>query len=330
MGSLLDFVLGVYFHIIMARQLRLEFPGALYHITSRGNNKQEIFLDEEDRRDFLDLTGKEIEQKRWKCYAYCIMDNHYHLVIETPEGNLVSGMRRLNAVYSQMFNRKHGRHGHLFQGRYKSLIVEREGYLLELCRYVVLNPVRAGIVDQPEQWEWSSFNSTVGLRAGPRWLDTKGVLELFSHDETEARAQYRLFVLDGIGGPSPWEKIKGQIWLGRKGFLEDMDGRINKESINNVPITQTVPTRPTKIEVLNTVGSEYFVSLDEIMDRRDARAYKAAVYLLRRIANLELKAVAEEFGISTTRVSKIQGEIERMDKTDLKLLKLLRKYKVKQ
>jgi REP element-mobilizing transposase RayT len=314
----------------MARQLRLEFPGALYHITSRGNNKQEVFLDDEDRRDFLDLTGKEIEQQKWKCYAYCIMDNHYHLVIETPEGNLVSGMRRLNAVYSQIFNRKHGRVGHLFQGRYKSLIVEREGYLLELCRYVVLNPVRAGIVDQPEQWEWSSFNDTVGLRAEPRWLDTKGVLELFSHDETEAHAQYRLFVLDGIGGPSPWEKIKGQIWLGSKEFLEDMDGRINKESINNVPITQTVPTRPTKIEVLNSVGSEYCVELDEIMDRRDARAYKAAVYLLRRVANLELKAVAEEFGISTTRVSKIQGEIERMDKIDLKLLKLLRKYKVKQ
>ena len=133
----------------MARPLRLEFPGALYHITSRGNARQEIFLSDDDRTSFLNLLGREVKQQRWNCYAYCLMSNHYHIVIETPEGNLVLGMRRLNGAYSQEFNRRHGRVGHLFQGRYKSIIVDRESYLLELCRYVVLNPVRAGIVEQP-------------------------------------------------------------------------------------------------------------------------------------------------------------------------------------
>ena len=326
---MLDFVLIVYFHNIMARQLRLEFPGAIYHITSRGNARQEIFLDDEDRRSFLYLIGKEMQQQRWRCYSFCLMNNHYHLVIETPEGNLISGMRRLNGVYTQMFNRRHGRVGHLFQGRYKSIIVDREGYLLELCRYVVLNPVRAGIVEGPEQWRWSSYNCTVGLREGLSWLDTKWILEQFSYDEKSARDQYRRFVLDGIGGPRPWEGLKGQIWLGSTEFLEKMDRLINKKSIKNVPITQTLPARPTKFEVIESVARVYDVSIDDVIDRRDAGAYKAAVYLLRRVVNLGLKNVAEEFGISTTRVSKIQGEIEGIDKIDPKLIRLLRKYKVK-
>ncbi|MGH7801397.1 MAG: transposase, partial [Thermodesulfobacteriota bacterium] len=107
----------------MARPLRLEFPGALYHITSRGNARQEIFLSDDDRTSFLNLLGREVEQQRWRCHAYCLMSNHYHIMIETPEGNLVLGMRRLNGAYSQEFNRRHGRVGHLFQGRYKSIIV---------------------------------------------------------------------------------------------------------------------------------------------------------------------------------------------------------------
>ena len=331
LGSLLDFVLIIYFNNFVARQLRLEFPGAIYHITSRGNARQDIFLDDEDRRNFLNLIGKEIKQQRWRCYSYCLMNNHYHLVIETPEGNLISGMRRLNGVYTQMFHRRHGRVGHLFQGRYKSIIVDQEGYLLELCRYVVLNPVRAGIIDKPQQWRWSSYGCTVGLRKEPSWLDAKWILEQFSYyEEKSARDQYRRFVLDGIGGPSPWDGLKGQIWLGSKVFLENMDRLINRESVKNVPITQTLPARPTKFEVLESVARVYGLSMDEVIYRRDQGAYKAVVYLLRRLVNLDLKTVAKEFGISTTRVSKIQGEIEKMDKIDINLQKLLRKYKVKQ
>ena len=128
----------------MSRPLRLEFAGALYHVTARGNAREAIFRDDEDRAMFLDLVGREIAQQRWRCYAYCLMGNHYHLLIETAEPNLTRGMQRLNQVYTQRFNRRHRRVGHVLQGRYKAIVVDHDSYLKELIRYVVLNPVARG------------------------------------------------------------------------------------------------------------------------------------------------------------------------------------------
>ncbi len=122
-----------------------------------------------DRHLFLDVMSKAVQDCHWAIHAYCLMDNHYHLVVETPDGNLSKGMRQLNGVYTQRFNRQHQRVGHVFQGRYKAIIVQKEAYLLELARYVVLNPVRAGMVGTPDQWPWSSYRATAGLcesRAG--------------------------------------------------------------------------------------------------------------------------------------------------------------------
>lgn len=127
----------------MARPLRIEYPGAVYHLTSRGNRQEAIFQDDEDRYGFLDIFGKTVRRYNWICHAYCLMDNHYHLLVETPDGNLSLGMRQLNGLFTQLINRRHGKVGHVFQGRFKSILVEKEAHLLELCRYVVLNPVRA-------------------------------------------------------------------------------------------------------------------------------------------------------------------------------------------
>ena len=157
----------------MARPLRIEFPGALYHVTSRGNARQDIALDDEDRAAFLAVLAEARERFAWLVHAYCLMGNHYHLMVETPEANLSRGMRQLIGVYTQRFNRRHGRVGHLFQGRYKAILVERESYLLELCRYVVLNPVRAGLVARVEDWRWSSYAETAG-RARPGGPVTTG------------------------------------------------------------------------------------------------------------------------------------------------------------
>ena len=133
----------------MARPLRIEYPGAVYHVTSRGNARKKIFLDDIDRDEFLATLGWVVERFGWGCHAYCLMDNHFHLLIETPKPNLSLGMRQLNGVYTQRFNRRHKRVGHLFQGRFKAILVERDSYLLELARYIVLNPVRIPIGDRP-------------------------------------------------------------------------------------------------------------------------------------------------------------------------------------
>jgi putative transposase len=135
----------------MSRPLRLEFPDALYHITSRGDRREDIYEDYDDRSGFLDVFASVIDQFNWVCYAYCLMTNHYHLLVQTPDGNLSKGMRQLNGIYTQNYNRRHNKTGHLFQGRYKSILVDKDNYLLELSRYIVLNPVKAGMVKRVDQ-----------------------------------------------------------------------------------------------------------------------------------------------------------------------------------
>ena len=163
----------------MVRPLRIEFPGALYHVTSRGDRQEAIFDDDQDRTALLNILGDVVSRFRWQCHAYCLMGNHYHLMIETPQGNLTKGMRQLNGVFTQWSNRRHQRSGHLFQGRYKAILVDRNAYFLELARYIVLNPVRARIVAQPGQWPWSSYRAMVGEEPSPKWLATDGLLAQF-------------------------------------------------------------------------------------------------------------------------------------------------------
>jgi len=154
----------------MARPLRIEYPGAVYHITTRGNARNDIFRDDRDRHNFLDILTETVRRYHWLCHAYCLMCNHYHLLIETPEANLSAGMRQLNGIYTQRYNLRHQTVGHVFQGRYKAVLVEKENYLLELCRYIVLNPVRAGLVELPEYWQWGSYQPTAGINKVPELL----------------------------------------------------------------------------------------------------------------------------------------------------------------
>ena len=294
----------------MARQLRLEYPGALYHLTARGNEQQTIFHDDVDRQQFVRLFGQEILQQHWRCYAYCLMGNHYHLLVETPEPNLSRGMRRLNGSYTQRFNWRHQRVGHLLQGRFKSLVVERDAYLLELCRYVVLNPVRAGMVATPQEWPWSSYGATAGLRTAPAWLDAAGVLRLFDPHQDVARQAYTRFVTDGIGGPSPWSQIAGQIFLGSPTFLERVAALLPNTRLVNVPLAQTDPTRLEGNEIMTRVADVYGIAPTTMLARTHREAYQTAVWLLRRVANEPLNMVAVRFGVSASRISKIQDAIE--------------------
>ena len=198
----------------MSRQLRIDDPGCFWHITSRGNAKGDIVLGDSDRDLFLTLLGNAVTRYHWILYAYALMTNHYHLVLETTQPTLSSGMHWLNAAYAQAFNRRHGRVGHLFQGRFKAFLVDKENYFLEVVRYVVLNPVRAGMVRTPEECRWTSYPATVGDAAAPDWLPLDRVLISFGGDTPLGRSRFRHFVAEGLGARIPWQEVVGQMYLG--------------------------------------------------------------------------------------------------------------------
>ena len=227
----------------MARPLRIEYPGALYHVTGRGNARADIYLDDGDRRLFLDLFAQAADRHDWLCHAYCLMNNHYHLLIETGRPTLGRGMRHLGGVYTQRFNRLHGRVGHLFQGRYKAILVERDAHLLELGRYLVLNPVRAGFVRAAKDWRWSSYRATAGLARAPDWLATDWILAQFDADMARARTTYRRFVAEGAGAASPWQNMSGSGVLGGEAFHGEIADKIPAER-GEVPRLQRHPVRP--------------------------------------------------------------------------------------
>lgn len=226
----------------MSRPLRIELAGGLYHITSRGDRREDIYLQDSDREKWLGLLGQVCERFNWKCHAYCLMSNHYHIVIETIEGNLSRGMRQLNGVYTQYFNQAHQRVGHVYQGRYKGILVEKDSYLLELSRYVVLNPVRAGMVKKVGDWPWSSYPSMIGVAPAPQWLETNWLLSQFSVQRKRAVAKYIDFVGEGIGLPSLWSELTQQIYLGGESFIKKMHKKLDKNiDLNEIPRAQRRP-----------------------------------------------------------------------------------------
>lgn len=229
----------------MSRPLRIEYAGAVYHVTSRGNEKKPVFRTDTDRQDFLNTLQHVNKRYNWICHAYCLMTNHYHLLIDTPDGNLSIGMRQLNGVYTQLFNKLHGRTGHLFQGRYKAILIQKDSHLLEVCRYVVLNPVRAKMVERPEDHAWSSYLATAGKATPHPCLTTDWVLGQFSGKRGKAEQEYRQFVSWGIGEKSIWTGVRGQALLGEESFMEQMVDHLRKhKAIPEIPRHQRYAARP--------------------------------------------------------------------------------------
>ena len=235
--------------IAMSRPLRIEFDGALYHVTSRGDRKEPIYDDDLDRIRFLEILGEVIGTYNWLCHAYCLMGNHYHLVIETPSGNLSRGMRQLNGVYTQASNRRHGRVGHVFQGRFKAILVDHNSYFLELSRYVVLNPVRAGMSERPKDWPWSSYLATLGSTWAPNWLITDRILAQFAGNRHKARQGYAQFVAEGMGHVPIWQNLNQQIYLGDDAFVAGMlaNDESSGEAIGVPKVQKRLPAPSLKL-----------------------------------------------------------------------------------
>ncbi len=237
----------------MARPLRLEFAGALYHVSARGARREPIYQDDEDRIAFLDLFGAVIEDFNWVAHAYCLTDRHFHLLVETPDANLGKGMRQLNGMYTQWSNRRHRRAGPLLQGRYKAILVDKDSYLLELCRYIVLNPVRARLVKSANQWRWSSYRATVGKQDAPSWLSTDAVLEQFARSRSLARQRYAQFVAEGVKAKNPWDNVKGQIYLGDERFVARMQRKLTRQAADiNIPQAQRRAPAPSLAHIRRT------------------------------------------------------------------------------
>lgn len=273
----------------MARPLRLEFAGALYHVTSRGDRREDIYLTDNDRNAYLEILGEVCERYNWIIHAYCLMDNHYHILIETPDSNLSKGMRQLNGVYTQYFNRTHKRVGHVYQGRYVAIIIQKETYLLEVARYVVLNPVRARMVRTAKDWPWSSYRATSGHICPPVWLYTNWIIAHFSRRKSTAVDRYRKFVAEGKNQPSIWEQLRNQVYIGNEDYIKQIQTMITKKAdLSEIPASQRRPM-PKSLDFY----AQKYNDRDEAM----LAAYQSGGY--------SMKDLAKYFDLHYTSVSRI-------------------------
>jgi len=265
----------------MSRRLRVHFSGGVYHVTARGNDRQPIFKDDDDCSRFLVVLASVVSRYRVLCHAYCLMGNHYHLLLETPEGNLSPAMRQLNGVYTQRFNRRHERCGHLLQGRFGAQLVGGDSYLREVCRYIVLNPVRAGLVPHPREWRWSSFRATAGEMVAPGFLTVSWVRSLAgAATGAEALRRYTAFVEAGIGTTDDAiETVSSRPVIGDDAFVGRVGERCRDAGRSaQIPRSQRFAGRPGLGELFIGVSSR------AERDRRAVAAVRDHGYAMRRVA----------------------------------------------
>lgn len=280
----------------MARPLRIEYAGALYHVTSRGDRCEDIYIDDDDRWVFLEVMTEVCDRFNWTVHAYCLMSNHYHLLIETPDSNLSKGMRHLNGVYTQRFNRSKNRVGHVFQGRYKAILVQKESYLLELARYIVLNPVRAQMVRSAKDWPWSSYRATAGFVDTKKWLAVEWILSSFSRKKMNAMKLYREFVSEGRNQAKPWKELKNQIYLGDEDFVNKMQNKILPDKdLSEIPSSQ-------KRQITKPLAH-----YEKKYKQRDMAIYKSY-----ESGGYSMKEIGDYYNLHYSRISRI---IKAKDKT---------------
>lgn len=309
----------------MARPLRIVYPGAYYHVMSRGNEKKEIFKSQRDREKFLEYLASANDRYGAVIQAYCLMVNHYHLLLETPEGNLPEIMQHINGAYTTYFNVKRKRSGHLFQGRYKAILVEADSYAAELSRYIHLNPLRVGLVEKPEDYPWSSYRSYIGQNPPAEWLKTEFILSSFGQPGTKTRIRYRKFVeeLQGRDYDSPLRKAIGAAVLGTADFVEKVtaDHLDNREHETDVPALRQLLSKPSPQTILRTVEKDFGTN------KKLAR--QIGMYLCHRYSGKKIREIGELFCVGSSAITEASRRLQGRIEGDAKLKEAIRGVKSK-
>ena len=306
---------------IMARPLRIQFPGAFYHITSRGNERSPVFLSQRDREKFLSYIESASERYKAVIHVYCLMDNHYHLLLETPAGNLSQIMHHINGAYTTYFNTKRSRSGHLFQGRYKAILIEVDEYAKELSRYIHLNPVRAGMVGKPEEYEWSSYRYYTVERNAPEWLERNFILGYFSKKLLRAMKLYCEFVDSSIGHEykNPLSDISNSVILGSKEFIAEIKDRFlgDQKADRDLPALRSLSISKSFDDIEEAVDSTF------PSDKKLARQVK--LYFCHRYSGRKLKEIGGRFGIGLSGVTRASNRIRLKAEKDKRIGKILKR-----
>jgi putative transposase len=291
----------------MARQLRIEFEGAFYHITSGGNLRGAVFFEDNDRRTFLEILTKTKERYSYLLHAYALMGNHYHLLIETPKANISRIMQNVNTSYTVYINRRYQRSGHLFQGRYKGIIVDKDEYLATLSRYIHLNPVRVGIVMKPEEYKWTSYRAYIEKKVEQQVVDTDETLAVFSGKRGKAKEKYRAFIDAEIAEEeSPFRETEAGIMLGRGNFKEKIRGILALfKRDGELPQLKRLAEEKSLDEIVKACGEHYELATGELIRRRRGLpARQATIYLSKILSGRTNKAIGEYFCIKGMAVSR--------------------------
>jgi REP element-mobilizing transposase RayT len=310
----------------MARPLRIEFEGALYHITSRGNERRSIYRKEADYRKFLTLLSDLPKRYGIITHGYVLMNNHYHLLCETPRANITRGIHYLNSSYTGYFNRKYKRAGHLFQGRYKGLLIEKDNYLLLLSRYIHLNPVRAGLAENPEDYKWSSYSEYIGKSKKKEWVMYEWILSQFDKDGSKALGFYKEFIEEGIGlNENPFKELKMGLILGSERFIEKVKSRIKLKKRREIPESRFFSRIVKYEEIISAIIKRFKISEKEIKEagKRENLARKICLYLLRTQTDMSNKEIGEKFDIGYTGVSQAVSRVKREMKKNQRVKKII-------
>ncbi len=306
----------------MARPLRLLFRDAVYHITARGNRREDIFYSEKDKSIFLYKMNETFKKYSFICYAYCLMDNHYHLFVKTPFANITDGMHYLNTSYSNWFKRKYKIIGVIFQGRYKSILVDEDSYALNLSAYIHLNPLRKGMIKNIQEYEWSSFLDYIGARKPViERLDTAFLLSQFDNDLNRAEEKYKRFVFEMRDMKNPMENAYKGVALGSESFIEKIKERIKS-------VGQKREIRETRFieaygpeEIMNKISRVFKIEKEKILSKERGNLYRQlALYLIKKYSSLNLKKIGDLFNMDYAAVSQATKRFENRVKKDKKVL----------